>query len=149
MAYTFSRTNDREAGDARATARALIALPLMVAAAGGRVEEADLERILGLCAFNPLFRDLGPKVTEEVAGACLTVMHDLGSEELFTEVLDHLTPETAETAMCFAVGAALADGPPSPAAKTLLRTMGQRLGLPEPQFVRIFEVMAAFTRRRD
>jgi tellurite resistance protein len=131
---------------ADSAAKAVIAMPLMVAAADGRIDEAELHQILNMCAFSPIFHAIGAQKTQELAKECLTAISERGAEALFTEVKDTLSPKMVETAMCFAIRTALADGVLEDSEKAMLMAMGQRLGLPEASFVKIFEVMIMLQR---
>lgn len=131
---------------AETTARAVIAMPLMVAAADGRLDDAELHQILNMCAFSPIFHAVGGQATQRIAQECLETIKAQGAEALFTQVQPGLSPKLVETAMCFAIRTALADGVLEESEKTMLMTMGQRLGLPEQTFVQIFEVMVMLQR---
>ena len=134
------------AGTQELTAKAVIAMPLMVAAADGRIEKSELDQVMNMCAFSPIFHAVGGKRTMDLAEECLNTIKSRGSETLFTEVQATLSPKMIETAMCFAIRTALADGHLDDSEKTMLMAMGQRLGLPEDAFVKIFEVMIMLQR---
>lgn len=147
MMSTFFQPASSEPDEQRRAARALLALPLIVSAAGGRVDAENLDRTLSFCILSPVVRSMGPQETEDIAGECLAVMRELGSEELFSDVIVGLALEMAESAMCLAIAVAVARGPLDEARKGTLRTMGQRLGLPEATFIKIFDVMNMLSRQ--
>ena len=130
-----------------AVAKAVIAMPLMVAAADGQIDQAEMAQITNMCTFSPIFHAVGVETTQKLALACLETIKSTGSEALFTEAKAALSPQLAETALCFAIRTALADGVLEDSEKTMLMAMGQRLGVPEETFVKIFEVMIMMQRR--
>ncbi|MEM9344543.1 MAG: tellurite resistance TerB family protein [Pseudomonadota bacterium] len=131
---------------AEATAKAVLSMPLMVAAADGQIDDAEIHQILNMCAFSPIFHAVGAERTHKLAEEAVAVLKTKGAEALFTDVKDALSPNMVETAMCFAIRTSLADGRLDESEKTMLIAMGQRLGLPQDTFVKIFEVMMMLQR---
>ena len=123
-----------------------MAMPLMVAAADGQLDESELIQITNMCAFSPIFHAVGVETARAISAECLETIKTKGAEALFTEVQPALTPKMAETALCFAIRTALADGVLEDSEKTMLLAMGQRLGVPEDTFVKIFDVMIMLQR---
>lgn len=135
------------ASTADTTAKAVIAMPILVAAADGQIDDAEVIQITNMCAFSPIFHSVGPQTTRALIDACVETIKTRGAEALFSEVKDALSPKMIETAMCFAIRTALADGVLEESEKQMLMAMGQRLGLPEATFVQIFEVMVMLQRQ--
>lgn len=134
------------ASAADANAKAIIAMPLLIAAADGSIDEAEILQITNMCAFSPIFHAVGAQKTRALIDDCLATVKSSGAEALFTEVKDTLSPKMIETAMCFAIRTALADGVLEDSEKAMLMAMGQRLGLPEATFLQIFDVMVMLQR---
>ena len=130
-------------------AKAVMAMPLMVAAADGQLDESELIQITNMCAFSPIFHAVGAEAGRKIAVECLETIKTRGAEALFTDVQGMLTPKMAETALCFAVRTALADGVLEESEKVMLMAMGQRLNIPEETFLKIFDVMVMMQRRAD
>lgn len=50
------------------TARAVIVMPLLVAAADGGISAPETTRITNMCTFSPVFHAVGPERSMELAG---------------------------------------------------------------------------------
>jgi tellurite resistance protein len=131
------------------TARAIIAMPLLVAAADGKIDEAELIQIVNMCAFNPLFHAIGAERTRALIQENLATLRAKGAEHLFASVVDSLSPRLRETALCFAIRTALADGQLEDSEFEMLKAMGMRMGVPAEAFGKMFEVMAMLQRFKD
>ncbi len=131
------------------TARAIIAMPLLVAAADGKIDDAELVQIINMCAFNPLFHAIGAERTRALIQENLATLKSKGAEHLFASVVESLSPRLRETALCFAIRTALADGQLEDSEFEMLKAMGMRMGVPAETFGKIFEVMAMLQRFRD
>jgi uncharacterized tellurite resistance protein B-like protein len=129
-------------------ARAMLAMPLMVAASDGRIDEMELIQLTNMCAFNPIFLELGGKRTQELMAENLQVLRSKGAEHLFASVLATLPPRLRETALCFAIRTALADGNLADAEFEMLKVMAMRMEIPAETFGKIFEVMAMMQRAK-
>lgn len=130
-----------------ATAKAVISLPLIVAAADGKLEESELHQIMNMCAFSPIFHEVGAETTQRLAKECLDeIVSDGGAGRLFAQAHNVLTPQLVETTMCFAIRTALADGHLDENEKTVLIGMGEKLGLSEGTFMKIFDVVVMMQR---
>lgn len=128
------------------TAKAVLAMPLLVAASDGRVDDSELDQIINMCAFSPIFHAVGAQRTKDLLMEIAKDIRDRGAESLFSDVKATLTPKMVETAMCFAIRTALADGVLEQSEKDTLIAMGSRLALPPETFTKIFDVMAMLQR---
>ncbi len=131
---------------AEATAKSVLAMPLMVAAADGSIDDSETHQILNMCAFSPIFHAIGADRTQKLAVEIVQTLKTSGAEAVFAEAQKALTPKMVETAMCFAIRTAFADGHLDESEKKMLITMGERLNLPEQTFMQIFAVMAMLQR---
>lgn len=129
-----------------ATARAVLTLPLVTAFADGSIDRAEMEQIINMCAFNPIFQAIGVDRTVELVKEIVLKMKADGSEAVFAAAQATLTPNTVETAMCFAVRTALADGTMDKREQDTLIAMGKRLGMTAETFVDIYNVMVMMQR---
>lgn len=130
-------------------ARAVLALPLMVAASDGKIDDSEMHQILNMCSYSPIFHAVGAQRTVDLGKAILTDLRSKGAEHVFAAATATLSPAMRETALCFAIRTALADGSLSNEEKQMLAVMGDRLGVPEATFIKIFEVMMMLQRRAD
>jgi tellurite resistance protein len=131
------------------TARAVLALPLLIAASDGKIDDSEMHQILNMCSYSPIFHAVGAQRTLDLGKAILTDLRSKGAEQVFAAATANLPPTLRETALCFAIRKALADGSLSNEEKQMLMVMGERLGVPEATFVKIFEVMLMLQRRAD
>lgn len=107
---------------------------------------SELGQITNMCAFHPICHAVGAARTQEIAKSILTDLQKHGAEPLFQGAKAGMTPKLAETALCFAIRTALADGTLSDQEKQMLVTMGERLGVPAETFMKIFDVMMMLLR---
>ena len=128
------------------TARAVLALPLLVAAADGEISPPETTQITNMCAFSPVFHAIGPDRTMALAGEVVAELKARGATEVFKRAAAVLSPNLRETAMCFAIRTALADGKLEEGEKKMLINMGESLAIPEETFFRIFDVMVMMQR---
>ena len=66
------------------TARAVIAMPLLVAAADGVISAPETTQITNMCTFSPVFHAVGPERTMELAGDVIKELKAKGATEVFT-----------------------------------------------------------------
>ena len=130
----------------RDIARSVIAMPLLMANADGQISETELVQIQSLCMFSPIFQAIGMEATRELILENLTVMKSQGAEGLFASVLGTLSPKLRETAMCFAIRTALADGHLAEGEQRMLIAMAERMGIPPETFGRMIEVLGMLQR---
>jgi tellurite resistance protein len=129
-------------------ARALLAMPLMVAASDGEINEAELHQLVNMYAFNPIFQALGVKRTMDLMQDNVRTLRAKGAEHLFVASLAALPQPLRETALCFAVRTALADGSLAAAESTMLTTMAIRMDVPPETSGKICEVVGMLQRAR-
>lgn len=130
-----------------AAARAVLTPALMVAASDGNLDRSELDQVINMCAYSPIFQAIGAERMLDLAKEILAQYRSTGAEATFAGVRASLTPNLAETAMCFAIRTAMADGNVSKDELDMLATMAQRIGLPVETFAKIFDVMLMLQRR--
>lgn len=128
------------------TARAVLAMPILVAAADGQITLPETEQIGNMCMFSPVFHAVGPQRTQALGAEIVEELKAKGATEVFKRSAAVLSPKLRETAMCFAIRTALADGVLDEDEKKMLITMGESLGIAEETFFRIFDVMVMMQR---
>lgn len=130
-----------------AAARAVLTPALMVAASDGNLDRSELDQVINMCAYSPIFQAIGPERMLGLAKEILQQYKSTGAEVTFASVRANLTSNLAETAMCFAIRTAMADGNVSKDEFEMLATMAQRIGLPAETFGKIWDVMIMLQRR--
>ena len=127
-------------------ARGVLAMPFLVAASDGSVEKCEIDQILNMCSYSPIFHAIGAERTIELSKEIAEQLHKEGATKVFARSANALPMEQRETALCFAIRAALADGYFDQREKDMLMTMGEQMGIAPEKFVQIFEVMAMMQR---
>ena len=130
-----------------AAARAVLTPALMVAASDGNLDRSELDQLINMCAYSPIFQALGAERMLGLAKEVLAEYRATGAEATFAKVRGTMTPALSETAMCFAIRTAMADGNVSKDEFDMLATMAQRIGLPAETFGKIWDVMIMLQRR--
>ncbi len=128
------------------TARAVLAIPLMVAASDGEITTPETMQISNMCSFSPVFLAIGGKRTSDLGVEIVEEIKARGMNDVFQRAAAALSPKLRETAMCFAIRTALADGVLEDNEKKMLVTMGESMGIPQETFMKIFDVMAMMQR---
>lgn len=128
------------------TARAVLAMPIMVAASDGEISLPETEQIGNMCMFSPVFHAVGGKRTSELGVEIVKDIKANGMTQVFQRSTAALSPKLRETAMCFAIRTALADGVLEDNEKKILIAMGNSMGIAEETFSKIFDVMVMMQR---
>jgi tellurite resistance protein len=128
-------------------ARALLSVSFITAASDGNLDQREMDQLLNMCAFSPVFLSVGAKRTLDIAKEVMNDLQKKGAEAVFAAAQANMSPQLAETAVCFAVRTALADGSIDKNELETLKAIGMRLGVPAETFVKIFEVLSMLQRR--
>jgi tellurite resistance protein len=128
-------------------ARTVLTLPLLVACADGKIDPSELDQILNMCAFSPIFHAVGAERTTALAKEILKERAEKGAEPCFARAAKTMTPKLAETALCFAVRTSMADGNVSKEELDMLLAMADRMTVPVETTKKIFDVMTMMQRR--
>ena len=144
----FSNIRNKPSTESREAkiAKGLITMPILTAAADGSIDEAEKLQILNMVAFSPVFGVVGVEATGKLIEEVLTGLKTKGAQAVFEDAIEPLSPALRETALCFAIRAALADGVLENSEKDMLVALGQRMGLPPESFMKIFDVMCMLQR---
>lgn len=124
-----------------AIARKILTMPLITAAADGKIEKSELMEVMNLCAQNPVFLSIGADRTHELALAILADIKARGMNQVFEDAMDGLSPALRETAFCFSVRTAVADGRLDESEKDTLAAMSSRMGISIERFKQILDVL--------
>lgn len=127
-------------------ARNVIAIPLLAAAADGEVSAPEMHDIANMCSFSPIFHAIGIERTQELVAAAFKDMQQLGIQGMVERANQTLAMPQRETAICFAIRVALADGVLEEDEKKMLLALGMHMEIPEEKFFQIFEVISMLQR---
>lgn len=127
-------------------ARSILTLPLLVSAADGKIDDVELLQISNMVAFSPVFHKIGADLARKLALEIMSELRAKGATEVFIQARDAMAMPQRETALCFAIRTALADGHLDKSEHEMLVKMGESLGIPPEKFVQIFEVMVMMQR---
>ncbi len=142
----FRKAENEAAEQAGEIARSVLSMPYLVAAADGRMDDTELHQILNMCIYSPIFLAIGVEQTLILSRDIVRQLRAEGAGPVFDRAAASLDPELRETALCFAIRIALADGRLRASQRDMLLTMAQRLGIPESRCIQIFEVIAMMQR---
>lgn len=122
-------------------ARGLLTMPLLTAAADGSIDKSELDEVIRLCSQSPIFLSIGGAKTSQLAEEIVKDLQARGANAVFEDGAAALSPALRETALCFSVRVAIADGVVDKSEKDTLAAMGERMGIPIETFMKIFEVL--------
>lgn len=128
------------------TATAVLTPAVLTMVADGRVEPAELAQLGSLCALHPLFSEITPEMLMRMIRDIVLETADHGGPAVGKAAAARLSPGLRETAMCFAMRVALADGSLSESEQATVAGMASLLDLPPESFAKIFEVTAMMQR---
>ena len=129
-----------------AIAKSILTMPLLVSAADGRIDKPEIEEIVNICSISPIFVPLGPERMVALIKEIVTDLSRRGAEAIFVEAAEGLSPALRETAICFAIRVAIADGYMAKEEDATLRAMAQRLNIAPAVYNGIIDVMAMLQR---
>lgn len=127
-------------------AQAVIAPAVVVMLANGHMQVEELEQLANLCAFSPLFRRLESACTQQMIEAVIEDLRHRSGAEVVAGSARVLAPGLRETALCYAIRVALADGILDEHEREAIIDIAQRLAVPPEVFHKIFDVMAMMQR---
>ncbi|MBK0328373.1 tellurite resistance TerB family protein [Rhodobacteraceae bacterium F11138] len=145
----FSRFRKDECAAAERScevARSVLSMPFLIAAADGRMDDTELHQILNISTYSPIFLAIGVEQTLILARDIMRQLRAEGPRRVFDRAAASLDPDLRETALCFAIRIALADGRMGPREQELLVVMARRLDISEFRCRRILEVIAIMQR---
>jgi tellurite resistance protein len=142
----FSRLRSGGGAPDTTIARAVLAPAVLTMAADGSVDKAELVQLNNVCGFSPIFGPLGPETVTRLVNEILNDLSKRGPHEVITEAAGKLSPALRETAFCFAMRIAMADGVLDDGEKAALSGTAARLELAPETFGKIVDVVAMMQR---
>ena len=124
-----------------AVARGVLTMPLLTAAADGSIDKTEVDEVIRLCSQSPIFWSVGGQRTSDMAVEIINDLKARGANAVFEDGAVALSPALRETALCFSIRVAIADGTVDNSEKETLAAMGERLQIPFETFTKIFEVL--------
>ena len=121
---------------------------ILTMVADGSISDVEKTQLANMVAFSPIFAQLSG---EQLVGVIDEVMKDLKNDTAgaLTGSVERLKPELRETALCFAIRIALADGHVDDGEREALIATAATMQIAPDTFGAIFEVMAMLQRRAD
>ncbi len=141
----FSRLRGGSSQDST-VARAVLAPAVLTMAADGRIDEAEILQLNNMLAFSPIFLPMGGKATADLIKAVLQDLKKNGADRVIIESARVMSPGLRETAFCFAMRVAMADGVLEESEKNVLVGTADRLQLSRESFDKIVEVVTMMQR---
>ena len=131
---------------AEATARAVMTPSLLTMAIDGSVDDSELAQLSNVCAFSPIFHAIGGDRTQAMAVEIFADMKSRGAGPVMDEAISSLSPALRETALCFAMRIALADGTLDENEKNALIVMSRDMGIKPENVETMFAVISMMQR---
>ena len=127
-------------------ARAVLTPAVSTMVGDGEINEAENAQINNLIAFSPIFFNHGPAAITAYIQHILGQIAKNGHEATINAAAAELPQPLRETAMCFAIRMALADGVIEDGEKASLAQTGHHMDIPPETFGKMFEVLAMLQR---
>ena len=127
-------------------ARAVLTPAVSTMVGDGEVNEAELAQINNLIAFSPIFFEHGPATVSAYIQHTIDQIAKKGHEATIRDAASQLSQPLRETAMCFAIRMALADGKVEEGEKNSLAQTGHFMEIPPETFQKMLEVLAMLQR---
>ena len=129
-----------------AIARCVLIPAVSTMIADGDVSEFELAQISNLCMFSPIYLPLGGEKVQMMVKDIIDEIATHGHPETIKRAAGMLSPELRETALCYAMRVALADGYIDEGEKNSLRQTGYFMEIEPAVFDKIFSVVAMMQR---
>ena len=127
-------------------ARAVLTPAISTMVGDGEVSEAEIAQINNLIAFSPIFFEHGPATVTAYIQHTIDTIAKKGHDETIKEAAAQLSQPLRETAMCFAIRMALADGKIEEGEKNSLMQTGHYMEISGETFKMMFEVLVMLQR---
>ena len=130
----------------QAIARSVLIPAVSTMIADGDVSEFELAQISNLCVFSPIYLPLGGEKVQMLVKDIIDEISTHGHPETIKRAAEMLSPALRETALCFAMRVALADGHVDDGEKNSLSQTGYFMGIEPAVFDNILSVVAMMQR---
>ena len=127
-------------------ARAVLTPAISTMVGDGEVNDAEMAQINNLIAFSPIFFEHGPATITAYINYTIEQIAQKGHEATIKDAAAQLSQPLRETAMCFAIRMALADGKIEEGEKNSLAQTGHYMEIPPESFGKMLEVLAMLQR---
>ncbi|MEM9046466.1 MAG: tellurite resistance TerB family protein [Pseudomonadota bacterium] len=116
--------------------------------ADGSISESEKAQLANMMSFSPIYAHHDAK---QIVGCINEVLESLKGDpaQVLTGSAERLSPALRETALCFAIRIALADGHVDDGERTALIATAASMQIEPSSFGAIFEVMSMLQRRAD
>jgi hypothetical protein len=65
------------------TARPVLALPLLIAASDGKIDDSEMHQILNMCSYSPIFYAVAAQRTPDLGKTIITDLRSKGAKHVF------------------------------------------------------------------
>lgn len=138
--------NNSDATQQRMVAKAVLTPAVLTMVADGRIDPAELAQLGKVCSLTPIFADFSAEELMAMIGDILIECSDHGGPSLAQAAARSLSPALRETAMCFAMRVALADGGLAESEKETIAGMASLLLVAPESLAKIFDVTVMMQR---
>lgn len=129
-----------------AVARAVLVPSVSTMVSDGDVSDAELAQLSNACAFSPIFCKFSQEEMHAMIRSIISEISASGHPATIKKAAQALTPPLRETALCFAMRIALADGRVDDGEKNALSATGQLMQIPTEKFGQIFQFVVMMQR---
>ena len=127
-------------------ARSVLTPSVSTAIGDGELNEAELAQLGNVVAFSPVFFEYDGKGLAELIKSIIEEIQANGHDATIGKAIAALSPALRETALCFAMRIALADGKIEDGEKASLAQTAAHMEIPLERFQQIFDVVAIMQR---
>ena len=127
-------------------AKAVITPAVSTMVSDGSVSQVELSQLANLCSFSPIYFNYTQPEVERLIAEILQEIASYGHHAAIQRAGASLTPALSETALCFAMRIALADGIVEEGERNALALTAQTLGIHPDTFGKILEIVAMMQR---
>lgn len=129
-----------------ALAKAILIPSVSTMIADAVIHPRETAQLSNICGFSPIFAEIGPNVVSALSSEIMEDIKRDGHVPVIESAAGVLSPALRETAFCFAVRIALADGILDDREKAALAAISKALAIPDSVATKIFDVIAMMQR---
>lgn len=142
----FSKLRNMTKPNDSGIAAAVLVPSVSTMIADGEVNDAELLQLSNVCAFSPIFLPLGADAVMDMAKDIIDDISREGHMPVIERAVAKLSPALRETALCYAMRIALADGHLDDGEKAALSATAGTMDVSVESFNKIFEVVVMMQR---
>ncbi len=140
---------DTGPGPSELLAEALIAPAVLTMMSADRFGSAERMQLDNAIAFSPILRPMMGAPCGRLIERIVHTASEAGAEAVIARATEALSPALRETAICIALRVAFADGRIEESEEATVIVCSEAFGLPQAQFMKIYEVLAMLQRPAD